>query len=240
MKNTPYFNWASLLEESFTERFRREYINKNTLYGCIRDIWEVFNLFYPFPVCHVMEYLEPHVTVEFRKHKNLNLCGMINKKAPPDKSTIFINNGNPRITQLFSLYHEIMHWFFHPPLKTHCNIMGGGVQGIEDYHANEGAAEMLVPYRVFIPWAADEINSIDLNDAKAIQAIKNKAVNYFNVSPTIINYRFEGLKYELQQYMDGVDLYKINFMSKTQQTAKGIKVNSLNDMEIISMYRYCA
>jgi len=222
-----------LLQHDLTERFQKEYIDKKTLYECIGDIWSTLKLYFPFHPCEVIFPLEKYLTVEFRNLKNNKFCGVINKKMIPEKSFIYINNNNPPATQLFSLYHEIMHWFFHTPAISHYNIKGIAALNIDDYHANEGAAEMIVPHFVFIPWIAQEINRRKRLDAEDIREIKEYAAREFNTSPAIIYYRLEGLKYELWQYLHGTDLSRLKFLSKKQLATKNINIGSLNDTEWI-------
>jgi len=53
----------------------------------------------------------------------------------------------------------------------------------------------------------------------------------FNVSDCVMEYRFESLKYEIAQYLNGISLENLKIMSKKQQEQMGISVKSLNDIE---------
>jgi len=218
------------LQLELTERFKRQYINKSTFYECLREIWDVLDIIYPFPVCHIMEPLEDFVTVHFRKFDRPEFCGVIEKRDPPKKSDIIVNSNNPKPTIRFALCHEIMHWFTSPP-DTHYSIMGRGRQGIGDYYANEGSAEFEVPYRVFIPWVGDILRLVKNPRPELIERIKEDAVRKFDTSPAIIYYRLEGLKYEISQYASGIELDKLVFLSNAQQRTRGIVIESLNDIE---------
>lgn len=63
------------------------------------------------------------------------------------------------------------------------------------------------------------------------RSFKRIMAHKFNVSDMVINFRFESLKYEIQQYISGTSLNNLKFLSNKQQIAQDIKVKSLNDIE---------
>ena len=51
------------------------------------------------------------------------------------------------------------------------------------------------------------------------------------MTETVIKYRFESLKYEINQYLNGTPLNEIEILSLNKQRVKGINIKSLNDIE---------
>jgi len=219
------------LQMELTERFKKQFITKKVLYECLDEIKSALGLIHPFPLCDLLEPLAGFVTVRFRPFKNPHICGMIDKRDPPEVSEIVVNSGNPQPTMRFGLYHETVHWFCHPP-GGHYSVLGRGNQGIEDYQANEGAAELELPYRVFLPWMAEKLERAGKNpEPELIARIKEDAVRAFDTSAAIVYYRLEGLKYELEQVRNGVELGNLAFLSHAQLKARGIAVMSVNEAE---------
>jgi Zn-dependent peptidase ImmA (M78 family) len=183
--------------------------------------------------------LEREVYVEYQKYKDTQFGGWIYKYMSPEQSSILINNNNPPTRMLFVLYHELIHWFFHPPEKEYCDYFHIKSTNIIEYQANEGAAEMLVPHKVFIPWVASYLKNRELS-FEEIMEIKRFATDEFHVSPAIIYYRLESLKYEIQQYVNGVDIDALEYLSNRRLAERNIRVQSLNDREWLLRRGYVA
>ena len=222
----------ALFQHEFTKKFLRSYMTKKDLYNCLRDLRNDLRIEYESPLCSFASIIGDYITVEARKFKNNKLCGIINKAMAPDISYVVINSNNPREIRVFSLLHELMHWFFHSPRQRYCNVMGGGTYTFEDYQANEGAAELLMHYRHFILLVSPTVakKNLCLND---IVELRKYAAELFGVTEGMVYYRLESLKYEIYQYINGVDIDALELLSKKQQLARGIKVSSLNDTEKI-------
>lgn len=76
-----------------------------------------------------------------------------------------------------------------------------------------------------------EQNKENLNTSFGIRKIRRNFSSYFNVTETVIKYRFESLKYEINQYLNGTPLNEIVILSLNKQREKGINIKSLNDIE---------
>lgn len=97
-----------------------------------------------------------------------------------------------------------------------------------EWLANEGAAELLVPYRIFLPLVRKNYESM-LQDFGAYQFCQDYA-DYFNVSPFVLEHRLSSLKYEIYQYINGVNIDNIKIISKHEQNLRNIQVKSLIEM----------
>lgn len=95
-----------------------------------------------------------------------------------------------------------------------------------EWQANEGAAEMLVPYKIFIPKFCKNVKNC--NDIFEYCNLKQHLANYFKVPLTVIDLRIENLKYEIQQYENGCSINKLHILSNAQQIKNKISVMSYN------------
>lgn len=125
-----------------------------------------------------------------------------------EHSLIILNSSRNEISQRFTLTHEMIHYFLH---------QGTGQFFCQDddispfeWQANEGAAELLVPYRLFLPLAARYHAVLQTNRRFALQNL----ARYFGVSPTIISHRLKSLSWELEQYQSGTPLKQICLLSR--------------------------
>ena len=53
----------------------------------------------------------------------------------------------------------------------------------------------------------------------------------YHVTETVIALRMESLKYEFYQYLSGIPLEQIQFLSRRQLKQQGVSVCSLNELE---------
>jgi hypothetical protein len=93
-----------------------------------------------------------------------------------------------------------------------------------EWQANEGAAELLVPYKDFIPKYIEVAKRVrrvptyksDINDELA---------PIYGVTDYVINNRIKNLQYEIYQYKNGVPLDELVILSKRKQEEYGIFVD---------------
>lgn len=98
-----------------------------------------------------------------------------------------------------------------------------------EWEANEGAAELLVPYRFLLPFLAKLYPHI--KRSFDIIYIKEYIAKLRGVTPAVVGNRIDSLSYEFEQYRQGVPLDKIEFLSLTAQQRRGIHSLSLNELE---------
>lgn len=124
----------------------------------------------------------------------------------------------------------MIHLFKHRNEQTDCFQCFDNIRNQQnpylEWQANEGSAELLMPYKIFIPMLADLISS-----KISYQKIKQIMVQEFNVTESMIWYRIENLKYEFHQfYKQNKSIDELVVLSNTELLKKGIKIKSINEI----------
>lgn len=181
-----------------------------------------------------------NVVVESLEFKTKGLRGMAIIGNDYDKDIIFLNKKRSAKEQNYDCGHEFIHLSIHreEEHKTF-NCYETAIPNQNSYlewHANEGAAELFIPYKIFIPMVANMIGYD--SDYISIDYAKKELANIFCVPETVIKFRLENLKYELHQYYNGVDISNIRILSTNQQLRKKINIISLNEVSDNSFYKY--
>ena len=66
---------------------------------------------------------------------------------------------------------------------------------------------------------------------------KLQLMERYGVSKTVVDIKFESLKYELYQYLSGIPIDHIQFLSFSAQQRHNISVPSFNDIEKKLFYK---
>lgn len=151
---------------------------------------------------------------------------------------IILDSKETNLEQNFFCGHESLHFVLHRKIGTNSfqcfDYAQPNQNSIIEWQANEGAAELVVPYKQFIPDLLDLFNPItaygDIFDAYFRLAEK------YQVTETVIKNRAENLKYEIYQVASGVSINSIVILSKTQQEKAGINVPSCYDIGISKVF----
>lgn len=118
----------------------------------------------------------------------------------------------------FHCMHEIMHHVFHSDRPTKIYNTYDDTQADQDpfieWQANEGAAQFLVPYQIFIPDYIKVSRECAHNTFPDTDVENILAQKYF-VSSKVIHNRIDSLNYEIYQYLNGVSIEKIDIRSKS-------------------------
>lgn len=209
------------------------FISKEELYALIDYIRDCFGIIVkenePF---NVTKFFKDNFTdiieYHFNPFNDKKIGGFLVKNNYPEKSHIVINSSKEPIYSLFDLTHELIHFLLHPENRQHyistslCNVDNF------EWQANEGAAELLVPYKKFIPLFIKHVKNCK-NYNQYIELIK-KMSDIFIVSTAVIEYRVSGLKYEINQYENGINIDELEFLSQRAQEELGINITSYNDI----------
>ena len=164
------------------------------------------------------------ITFEFHDFNDKKIGGFLVKNKYPEKSFIVVNNSKDKYSTLFDLTHELIHFLLHPDDRnTYISDTLSDIDNFE-WQANEGAAELMVPYKKFIPLFCNRISKCTNN--KQYSMIVDELAQHFVVSPAVIDYRISGLKYEITQYESGIEIDCIELLSKRAQESKGIYIDS--------------
>ena len=174
-----------------------------------------------------------NITIEKIPFKTKGLRGMAVIGDTRDEDLILLNSNRGKIEQNFDCGHEVIHLGIHRDLglrSFNCidKVFAKQDEYIE-WQANEGAAELFVPYTALLPLIKFKYHT--LTSSAAIQHLKEELSMIFNVSSKVIEFRFESLKYEINQYLSGILIEDIKIMSISQQIKNHITAKSINEIE---------
>ena len=162
-----------------------------------------------------------------------DLRGMVSlAKNDKENNVILVNSNKSFEEQNFHGFHELMHipTVDEPGTILRCyERIKPSQDSYLEWLANEGAAEFTVPYKILLPMIKDRYSDLIQDFGTWDFCLENSAK--FGVSTTVMQYRIDTLKYEIEQYMNGVPLEKIEILSNNKLNQRGIKVKSLVDME---------
>lgn len=133
-------------------------------------------------------------------------------KTPGAKPVILINEKIQ--TPNFVLSHELMHLLLtlnSQPFS--CSLKESFLSSkysYEEWRANEGSAELLIPYSSFLP--DYDFFSKKYSPQKCIDVLAQK----YCVPKNAIKYRILNLENEYLQYSQGIDIEDINIVSRTK------------------------
>lgn len=138
------------------------------------------------------------------------------------KDTIVLNSCRSSVEQNFDCGHELIHLTLHRSKNDGMfNCFNNRQDGFLEWQANEGAAQLLVPYQDFIPRFS---LLIDQN----IHGIQDYLAESYHVSEQVIRFRLDSLAYEIDQYRSGVTIGNIELLSRTQRQKRGIESTCYN------------
>lgn len=205
------------------------FINKEDLYSLISYVRECFEID-PNIVFNVPKFLNDNFRdiINYEKHNfnDTKIGGLLVKNTYPEKSFIVYNTSKDPLSSIFDLTHEIIHFLLHPENRQHYISSSCAIDNLE-WQANEGAAELLVPYKNFIPLFVENIKGCT-SRSDYIDILNDFSKKYV-VSTAVLDYRVSSLKYEIFQYEQGVSVDDIKLLSKKDQEENGIFISSYSD-----------
>lgn len=144
------------------------------------------------------------VKIMFEKLGNLN--GLLDRE-PNKMPVILLNKDSNNLN--FVLAHELVHFFLSPNNVAFdkYDYLKYKENEYEEWRANEGAAELLLPYKEFIP---DYCYFFMYKNEKDCVYELSKI---YCVSKQVIKYRIKNLKKEIGSYLKGIDIEQIEIDS---------------------------
>lgn len=143
---------------------------------------------------------------------------------------VILNTNRNRFEQNIDCAHEFIHLNCHRDegyQSFNCFEKAPANQNkYFEWQANEGGAELVVPYRSLLPKIKK--NHKNLDTYYSISYFKEELIQEYKVTEAVISYRLESLKYEIEQYINGVPIEDIKFLSLSAQAKQNINVKSLN------------
>ena len=144
--------------------------------------------------------------------QSTRLCGVLIRGE--FLSQIALNQNASLQSQRLTLSHELSHYLLH---QNHTQFLCDGCERSPlEWQANEAAAELLLPYRIFLP-----ILSNIRSNSNRLSGLLELAQR-FGVSTQMVRNRVESLSYELWQYNRGVPVDKLKLISRSRQTRLGL------------------
>lgn len=150
---------------------------------------------------------------------------------------VFLDERQSPAERNFFCSHEIMHYILHRGLGDPvfaCYDAQPQQSRIREWQANEGAAELLLPYRMFIPDFLNLFNPLtcwgDIFNAYTVLAAR------YNVSSMVVQNRVESLTYEIYQAAYGYPIDFISVISRREQAQRGISVPSCHSIGLQSAF----
>jgi len=212
----------------------RIYFTKKDLYKKVEEIrygFGIDNSFYPLDCLNFCR--KEGILVGSMSFKTAGIRGMVQMGDSYNPPVIILNALNSPEENNFYCGHELMHAIIHrdlecPSFKCYDTI-NDKRNDILEWQANEGAAELLLPYKHFIPRLMEVYNQLDYT--VRMEKVKDILAQEYGVTASIIELRIKNLKFEIDQYRTGVPLDKIVLMSQNQLKNHGVHVKSLFDLE---------
>lgn len=215
---------------------------KVDLYSYVDKIRESFNITlqdYPLSVIDICNTIS-NLDIYYRDFTSHGFCGTVLMGDKQD--TIILNSQRSAREMNFDCAHEAIHLTRHRDKGINSftcmeqkTYLGSEISFFE-WEANEGAAELLVPLRRFLPLIKNNISWIKKpND---VTCFKKTLSQIFNVTEAVITFRFESLKYEIIQYLHGAVYHELEILSHTEQMRRNIQVDSMNEKGIESLHKH--
>lgn len=225
-------------------------MNKAQLYSGVNEVRRYLitkGATYPlniFDICSKNRYL----SISAIPFKTKGLRGMaVLAKDNNDINCILVNSNIASTEQNFHGMHELMHITFEHGNSGQIFKCYEKTMPFQDPYkewvANEGAAELLVPYIDFIPFFcnvySDFIQSNDMCKHKyAGKNILSVLSSRYGVSDMVIKNRISSLSYEIDQFIKEYRFRNIALLSYTQQKRYGITTTNYLDIVESIMVQY--
>ena len=211
---------------------------KESLYKEIRNLRNCFGISYADYPLDLQSKCKAMGTVQIglAPFETPGLRGMLYlADNETEYNVILLNKNNTFAEQNFYCGHELLHLALHSSAGPRAFNCFEKVKPQQDpfmeWHANEGSAELLLPYELFIP-ELFKLLSPNQN-MRLMYQVRCDLAARFNVSERVVYTRVESLKYEIAQFQLGIDIKHVELLSLTQQVKKGIRVSSFNTQENI-------
>jgi len=181
-----------------------KFINKASLYDEIQKIREEYGISGPADPYAPAKRLG--ITVSVYEFDSRRLSGLLLRGK--NTAEIVVNSSRGAEARRFTVAHELVHYFLHGGTSFMC-LDQNNVTALE-WQANEGAAELLLPYRSFLS-SYINIRSLYLSDEdKAVRRLAKE----FSVTPAAARLRLETLGPEIAQLESGISLEKVRPISR--------------------------
>ena len=127
------------------------------------------------------------------------------------RSAIVLGAGRNERSQKFILCHELIHYYLHPGRgRTLCRL--DEQNDILEWQANEGAAQLLIPWQDFLPRIKARRSALRTDKARVFADL----AKFYDVSGQMVRFRIGTLSDEIAQHLGGVPLERIKLRSRRE------------------------
>lgn len=202
--------------------------NKASLYQEVQHLREYMGISLSDTTLDIIEYCKREYSDIKTEAIPLKTSGLHGMMVPPESNSepyiILLNSSRSEIEQRFDYTHELMHIALHKKVKRNFNCFDSPGQHQDkfiEWEANEGAAEFLLPYKVFIPQylKLSKLHAREWLNSYPVRLLANE----FNVTDSVVANRIKSLNYEIYQYMHGIHVDQIRIESATSLEKRGWK-----------------
>lgn len=198
---------------------------KKGLYNLVAQIRDELGLTPNTAITNSEEIISqiPVIELDIIPIQNPALHGICSFGSGQQADIILLNSNRSNVERNFDCLHEFIHLHEHRGEHKETFYCYDCVSEKQDsfleWQANEGAAELLVPYQDFIPrfWRSYVHSSLicpfDICESLA---------EHYHVPLRVITIRLESLAYELDQYRKGIPIDDIELLSRRQRERRGI------------------
>lgn len=212
-------------------------INKRELYEKIRELKKLIlsvGIKYPLDIFDICSKFE-NVDISLCDFKTNGLRGMaVVADNESDLNCILVNSNLSYEEQNFHGVHELIHIYTSEP---NCGNTFNCYDKLKPFQssyiewiANEGAAELMIPYDEILLYIKDIID-LQNSSVTSIYEITEAISKKYNVTSTVAHNRLNNLKFEIWQYLNGIPLDKIEILSKNSQKKLGIDMDLIFNIE---------
>ena len=159
------------------------------------------------------------------------ICGMLYKG---EKVTVIgLNARHNAAQQKNSCLHELLHYEWHDEIDKRriCKNMADTANDYVEWQANQGAAELMMPYMRYIPDFVRELTVPENYRTKQdFCFIPHILAAKYAATPLMAEYRINDLMYEIRQYIKGRPLEQLSIISHREQTRRAMHPGSFSGM----------
>jgi Zn-dependent peptidase ImmA (M78 family) len=158
-----------------------------------------------------------NLKIEYLDFRNLAICGLLHKT--PKTTSIALNSRRSAGGRNFDCMHELIHYWLHEGSEFICDDNFVKQDTYIEWQANEGAAQFLMPYQVFIPTYCKMERSLANTHTPNERAaeINRRLAKRYNVGGQSVEVRVKTLGYEIGQFKDGVLIGDLQILSQNHQ-----------------------
>lgn len=215
----------------------REIMTKLQLYELVSKVKKELDITeqdYPINIFNLCSYYSNVVIKEVDFHTK-DLRGLVHIAENKNENHVILVNKNKTFEEKnYHGTHEFMHIITidnSPGTTLRCfDKIRPNQNAYIEWLANEGAAELMMPYREILPLVKEASEHFCLS-ALPIHQLTEQLSYTYSVSTMVAHNRLNNLAYEIWQYLNGVEINDIEILSYNEQKKRNIQIDSLPDIE---------